>query len=57
MTDKTMATDTADQAIRWAAWLARGVDQDRRMQKYTVALFVIVAVLLAAGLAMALAAR
>ena len=57
MSDKTVATDMVDESTRWAAWVARGVEQDRKTQKYTLAIFVTVAVVLAARLAMALAAR
>jgi hypothetical protein len=59
MSDKTVATatDMADESTRWAAWVTRGLGQDRKTQKYTLAIFVTVAVVLATSLVIALAAR
>jgi type IV secretory pathway component VirB8 len=57
MSDKTVAIDMADESTRWAAWITRGAEQDRKTQKYTVAIFATVAVVLATSLAIALAAR
>jgi len=39
---------------RWAAWLARGVEQDRKTRKHAVAVAAIVACSLALWLAVAL---
>jgi hypothetical protein len=57
MTNTTVATDMADESTRWAGWVARGVEQDRKTQKYTLAIVVTVAVVLATSLAIAVAAR
>ena len=57
MSDQTVATVMADESRRWAAWVARGVEQDRKTQKYTLAFAITVAVVLATSLAIALAAR
>jgi hypothetical protein len=57
MSDTTVATAMADESARWAAWVARGVEQDRKAHRYTVAFVATVAVVLAASLAMVLAAR
>ena len=56
MSDKTVATEMSDESTRWAAWVARGVEQDRNTKKYTLAIVVTVAVVLAARLAFAFAA-
>lgn len=54
MSDKTVATDMADESTRWAAWVARGAEQDRKTRTYTFAVVVTVAVVLAVRLAIAL---
>jgi hypothetical protein len=57
MSNQTVATEMADESTRWAAWVARGLEQDRKTRKYTLAFVVTVAGVLAASLAIALAAR
>jgi hypothetical protein len=59
MSDNTVATatDMTDESTRWAAWVTRGLEQDRKTQKYTLGFFVTAAVVLATSLAIALAAR
>lgn len=57
MSNNIAATDMADESTRWAAWVARGVEEDRKTQKYTRAVAVTVAVVLAASLVIAFAAR
>ena len=56
MSDKQVATVMADESARWAAWVARGVEQDRKTHKYTVAIVFTVTAVLAAGLTIAIAA-
>jgi hypothetical protein len=56
MTENTATTVTADESTRWAAWVARGVEQDRKAHKYTVAIVLTVTAVLAARLTVALAA-
>lgn len=57
MSDKAVVTDMTDESTRWAAWVAQGMERDRRTHKFVSAIFVAVAVVLATSLVIALVAR